>query len=221
MDRKIVFGIIAFVILAIGASILLPGGKKVEENPRLPWMIDVDIDGKTEALGIKLNHSTLYDAQLNFNQEPEVTLFRSPEGKMVIEAFFNRIFLSGLKANIVLSMDVSQEDAEAMFDRGLRISQMGDGSKKVDLSEVDIQTLLKTPFSSMTYLPAANLEPDLVESRFGVPSQKVAETETIEHWLYPSKGLDIAVNADGKEVFQFVLPKNFDKVMEPLKAAQQ
>lgn len=217
MDTKIVFGIIALVIAAIAATILLPGGRHVDEHPKLPWVINVDTQGHSEVFGLTLKKSLLNDAQNTFQQEPEVTLFRSPEGDIDIEAFFNNIFLSGLKATIILNMNVDETTANNMFDNGRRISQMGSGSKKVDLSAEDIERLGLSTFSSMTYLPAADLEPDLIRSHFGEPEEMIKMSEEVQHWLYPSKGLDIAIHANAKEVFQYVAPKDFDQVLAPLK----
>jgi len=42
------------------------------------------------------------------------------------------------------------------------------------------------------------------------------EATGITHWLYPDRGLDIAVNPDGREVFQYVMPARFNELLEPL-----
>lgn len=216
MDLKIVFGIIVLVLAAIATAILMPGGRTVDEAPKLPWLINTDSEGYTEVFGLTIGQSTLSEAEQAFSQQAKLSLFRSPEGDMDIEAYFDRIFLSGLKANIVLRMDVDEVSASKIFERGLRISQMGSGSKKVELAEEDRELMGRTTFELLTYLPAADLDPELIAKHFGDPEEKIRETEKTEHWLYPAKGLDIAVNSETKEVFQYVIPKNFHKVREPL-----
>lgn len=221
MDLKIILGIVVVVLAAIAASILLPGGRTVEEHPKLPWMIEVDEFGHNKVFGLTIGKSTLHDAEISFSEQGKLSLFRSPEGKIDIEAYFDRIFLSGLKANIVLRMHVDQDLANAMFERGLRISQMGSGSKKVELTEEDRELLAKTPFELLTYLPGADLEPELIAKHFGEPQEKMTESDTIEHWLYPEKGLDIAVSSNTKEVFQYLPPAEFGKVITPLQGLAQ
>lgn len=216
MDTKIILGILGLVIAVIAATILLPGGRHVDEHPKLPWMINIDNQGNSEVFGLTIKKSLLIDAQNTFQQEPELTLFRSPEGRIDIEAFFNRIFLSGLKATVILNMSIDEQTAKSMFERGLRISQMGSGSKKVDLSAEDIAHLRLSTFSSITYLPATDLEPDLIKSHFGEPEEVIKNSDEIQHWVYPSKGLDIAIYANAKEVFQYLAPKDFDQVLAPL-----
>jgi hypothetical protein len=36
------------------------------------------------------------------------------------------------------------------------------------------------------------------------------------HLLYPEKGLDVVVDSDGKELLQYVAPRNFAELREPL-----
>ena len=52
--------------------------------------------------------------------------------------------------------------------------------------------------------------------RFGEPLRRIQEAGGISHWLYPDKGLDIAINPDGKEVLQYINPADFSRIIEPL-----
>ena len=221
MDRKIVLGLIAISILAMVIAISLPGGRKVDSNPKLPWQIAVDANGNTTVFDLTLGKSTLKDAELSFENSATLSLFRAANNKFSIEAYFDRIYLSGLKANLVLTLEVNTQQAEQIFSRGIRISQLGDGSKKVEISEKDKALLGKSIIDLITYLPAADLETTLLEKHFGIPEKKLAESEQLTHWLYPAKGLDITVNSDGKEVFQYLTPSEFHRVVDPLERIQK
>jgi hypothetical protein len=37
----------------------------------------------------------------------------------------------------------------------------------------------------------------------------------VEHWLYPEKGLDLMLNDSGKEVLQYVAPREFATLARP------
>ena len=37
------------------------------------------------------------------------------------------------------------------------------------------------------------------------------------HWLYPKLGLDIALDSNSKGVLQYVLPKDFAALVQPLR----
>ena len=96
---------------------------------------------------------------------------------------------------------------------------MGTGKRKVALSGEDKTAAMHTPIATITYLPKVNLDAVIVEKRFGQPSEKIKEQGTdIEHWLYPEKGIDIALSDEQKDVLQYTLPSRFDSLVAPLKA---
>ncbi len=220
MDRKIAFSILGITFVALAVAILMPGGRTVDKEPKLPWLIDIDAPGNLTVFKLTLDNSTLNDAREIFQSQGKANLFRSPEGDYAVEVYFQRLYLSGLRADIVLTMAIDDTLASEMFSRGLRISKMGSGTRKINLSDEDMTLLAEEKINLITYIPASNLEEELIQSRFGKPGMKLAEKGgPIVHWLYPEKGLDIAVNADGKEVFQYINPRGFDQVVAPLEQA--
>lgn len=218
MERYIALTIFALALLAIGVAILLPGGRQADVKPKLPWMIEVLPDGGSSVFGLILGKSTLSDARGIFEDEGETTLFATPADVYSVETFFERIFLSGLKADFVATLNLSQDSLREIYERGVRLSKLGSGERKVELNPEDIRQLsTNAPIRHLTYLPVADLAPDLLESRFGAPEQRLPGKEKVVHWLYPEKGLDIAVDPERKEVFQYVAPKDFDAlILAPL-----
>jgi hypothetical protein len=218
MERNIALTIFALAVLAIGVALLLPGGRQADVSPKLPWMIDTFPDGSSSVFGLTLGRSTLGDARGIFEDEGKITLFATPADVYSVEAFFERIALSGLKADFVAAIDLSQNTLRGMYERGIRLSKLGSGERKVELNPDDVQQLsTNAPIRHLTYLPVVDLTPDLLESRFGIPAQRLPGKEKVVHWLYPDKGLDIAVDPERKEVFQYVAPKDFDKlILAPL-----
>ncbi|MCW8890364.1 MAG: hypothetical protein OQL20_06885 [Sedimenticola sp.] len=217
MDRKIFFSILAISLLALAAAILLPGGRTVNEHPKLPWDVKVDEQGKVTVFELTLGKSTLEQARQSFQAQGKANLFLTPDNRYVVEVYFQRLYLSGIRADIVLNMELEEAKAMAMFERGERISRMGNGTRKIELSSDDMAVLAHERILYITYLPAADLEEPLILSRFGEPESRVQEEESaITHWLYTAKGMDIGVNPDGKEVIQYVNPGDFSKVMKPL-----
>lgn len=218
MERNIALTVFALTLLAIGVAILLPGGRQADVDPKLPWLIKTLPDGDSNVFGLTLGKSTLADARGIFQDEGETTLFATPADVYSVETFFERIFLSGLKADFVATIDLSQDALREFYERGVRLSKLGSGERKVGLNPQDIvQLSTNAPIRHLTYLPVADLAPDLLESRFGAPAQRLPGKEKVVHWLYPEKGLDIAVDPERKEVFQYVAPKDFDAlILAPL-----
>lgn len=217
MGRHVFLSVLIVSILAVVIGILLPG-QPVEQRVNLPWQVESTTDGTSRVFGLVLGKSTLQDAQQVFQEEAELSMFSSDDGKRVVEGFFNRLTLSGLRAKMVVALDYSEQELTGIFDRGVRISTMGTGKRKVSLSGEDKSDALLTPIASITYLPKINLDAELVERRFGLPMERIKEKKTdIEHWLYPEKGLDIALSDEQKDVLQYTLPSRFESLAAPLR----
>jgi hypothetical protein len=220
MEKKIVLWMLGLSLLGLAIAIWLPGGRSPDAEPALPWKIIMEPDGGTRVFGLRLGVSTLTDARRRFAEPGSVNLFVSPDGRFDVESYFDGLYLSGLKANVVLSLEVSRDSAETMFDRGMRLSELGGGHKKVDLAPEDQTRVAAAPIASITYIPATDLSPDLLERLFGAAEQRLAEPGSpITHWLYPARGLDIAVNPEGREVFQYVHPAASHRLHERLDQA--
>ena len=216
MERKLVAFVATLSLLAIALAVFLPGGRNPDEFPKLPWKIHLDSEGNSRVLGVTLGRTTLAEAQEAFGAEAKINLFAPPDRHYAVEAYFERLFLSGIKADLVLTLDLPQQEAAQIYRRGLRVSKLSSGSRKVDLSPEDRLAMLQRPISHITYLPAADLEPELIGNLFGEPARRISGKTGATHWLYPEKGLDIAVNPDGQEVFQYVPPARFAQLVNPL-----
>lgn len=203
-------------LILIGLGVFVLPGQHPEGPARLPWQIE-PVNGTIRVFGLTLGESTLSDAEAVIGEEAEVSLFRSPEGRIDVEAYFDQATISGLKSKIVLAIALTETTREAMYERGIRIATMGSGTRKVTLAPEDLKHVRQSPIGGITYLPRIDLEPELLTKRFGEPARRIPEPEgRAVHWLYPAFGLDITVNEDGKEVFQYVPPAQFERVVEPL-----
>jgi len=207
---------LAITAIALTVALLLPGGKSPDSKPKLPWLIDIDSSGYSRIFDITLGQSTLADTRQVLGAEGKVNVFVSKDDSRVLEAYFNRLYISGIKADLVLSLSLGDKRLDTIYQHGIRISQLGDGSKKITIAPEDMAMVATAVVERITYLPAAKLDQDLIHHRFGKPDSIIKEQSGIEHWLYTQKGLDIALNPEGKEVFQYVRPAAFDEVIRPL-----
>lgn len=219
-ERNIFLAVLLGTLLLIGIGFLLPGGER-QQTLYLPWQIEIQADGSSRVFGLTLGHSTLAEAESVFGPMTDVTLFAPQNSNAVVEAYFDNVTLSGFKAKIVAEIDVDADTTNAFFERGLRIARMGDGSRKVTLSVDDEIQVRQMAVASLTYLPGIDIETETLINRFGQPEQIIPEDNgTSEHWLYPDKGLDLVVNSEGKEVFQYVSPAEFSRLMVPFSASE-
>lgn len=216
MERNIIGGLAIATLLGLAIAIFIPGGESTDKTPMLPWQITIDANGNSSVFGITMDNSTLLEAENLYQEQSTVSLFATPDNQYAIEAFFERLYLNGIRANLVMNIDVDADTAAQMMERGIRISRLGSGTSKVTLSEEDLQQVKASTISLITYLPATDLDEELIQRRFGEPAERIPEESGTVHWLYPDKGLDIAVNPETKEVFQYIPPARFEQIRIPL-----
>lgn len=220
MDRTMILSILGAALLGFFGMLLLMPDPIDDGVVRLPWQIHQDADGHTQVLGFTLGQTTLAQVREVFGEPGEMSLFKTTgePSRLTAEAYFAQIHLQRLRADFVISLDADQTLLEGMYDRGLRISQLGGGGgKKIKLDPADAETLADRPIRAISYLPKAKLDETLIEHRFGTPSSRLAEPETgIVHWLYPERGVDIGRDPQGNVVIQYVDPADFEALMAPL-----
>ena len=207
--------ILLLSVVAVIVGVMLSSYMPEKPNLGYPWQIENTADGSIKVFQIHLGQTTLKDAENLFKETAEITLFAPRDGQPVIEAYFNDLTIGGLKTKLVMTLGLDQDTINAIFDRGERISTLGSGTRKVTLNDTDLMMVRASHITTLTYIPAINLDAELIQKRFGEPQQKLLEGES-EHWLYPEKGLDIVLNQNSKEVLQYTLPKDFDRIALPL-----
>jgi hypothetical protein len=222
MDRSIVLSILAAAVLGFLGVLLLMPGPIDDGTVRLPWQIEQDASGRTRVFGFTIGETRLQDVRGVFGEDGKINLFQDPtrEEPLGVEAFFEQIHLQRLRADFVMTLELDQSTLEPMYERGLRISQVGSGSRKIRLDPTDEASVSSAPIRAISYLPKARLDEALIEQRFGVPSLRLAEPATgVVHWLYPERGIDIGRDPSGNVVIQYVNPDDFERLLRPLRDA--
>jgi hypothetical protein len=223
MDRKIVLYLLGAAVLSFVGVMMMPPQERDDGAVRLPWLVSVDSQGQTQVFGFTIGETTLADIREVFGEEGKINLFshEDRENRYSAEAYFDQIYLNGLRSDFVITIDADQSELKAMHDRGLRISQLGSRGKKVELSPVDIEALAQQPIRAITYLPWKSLDVQILKNRFSKPENTRTEESGVVHWLYPDKGMDIALAKDGGTVIQYVNPVAFNDLIAPLKGPSQ
>ncbi|MCF7985595.1 MAG: hypothetical protein K9L70_14425 [Thiohalocapsa sp.] len=218
MDRKIVLSVLAAALFSfLGIWMLLSAFPDERAGLRLfPWDVERDELGRTRVFDLTLGESTLADVRALLDEEGKMNLFVSPDGSYSVEAYFDNIMLGNLRADWIVSLDVPQEQLALIYDRGLRVSKTGSGSRKVKLDPVDAEALVDKPIRTLTYLPWKSLEPEDIGGNFGTPAEQRTEESGVVHWLYPERGMDIARDRNGGVVIQYLNPDDFERAMAPL-----
>lgn len=217
MDKKIILGVIALIVVSISLILMLPEPAK-QTPDTLPWNITHPSPGMSRVFGITLGQSSLNELERVFKEQTEISLFKTSDGKMLVEAFFDELNLNGLKAKFVLTIAVPPEELEGIFNRGLRMNSTPSG-KRITLTHDDLVRVRNAPVASLTYLPSTRLEEAIFTKRFGVPAERIRETKSgAVHWLYPQHGLGVTLGGEERSLLQYVPPRDFELLRAPLLA---
>ena len=218
MERKIYWGVAALIVAIFLADFFIPKSTGKTEN-LLPWHIEHPTPDSTRVFGVTLKQSNLNETEQRFQSDAKVGMFKSPQGNLAIEGYFDDVSLNGLKAKIIVTLTVPDAEMQAMLERSIRAKGVGSG-KQITLTAEDVALVRNVPISSITYMPSIKLDEEIFKRRFGVPTQRIKETASgVIHWLYAQHGLDITFDGAAKPVLQYVAPADFAKLSAPLIAA--
>ncbi|NOY66794.1 MAG: hypothetical protein GXP13_05225 [Gammaproteobacteria bacterium] len=177
----------------------------------LPWQIEILPDGNSSIFGITLGRSTFSDVKRS-TDSGEIAIMSVEQADASLEMYINRFQAGVLTGKLVLVARLPQEQLAEIRRRAIRSG----GEHKFKLHPDD---RLKAEFSvieSMTFIPLINLDEEVVRQRFGEPAE-IIKRKTLTHMLYPEKGLDVIVDSEGKEVLQYISPRYFNRLTDPLR----
>jgi hypothetical protein len=217
---KIFFAILAIIIAILIAPMVLsptPDNQSGVPVTGLPWQIEVLPDGQSRLFDLTLGTSTLNDAHLRFG-EGEMALVAAPGEAELLELYFNDVTLGVVTGKLVVTANVAADVMTAMRQRATKTEYMKSNTKKSALADEDLPTAFAAPIRAISFIPSINLDEAMIVQRFGQPAERVRTSETAEHFLYPDRGLDIVLDTDGKELLQYVAPRDFARLREPLVA---
>ena len=219
---KITAIVVAALIAVLAAPLLLP--QKQEAPPPIthgmPWQIETPAPGASRVFGLRLggpNPSTLVDAQRAFPETAKLALLSPPEKPLALEAYFESVAIGPLTGKLVLTIAATPAELESMRDKAAKTDHLETGIRRFVLNEADRQRAENLPLAGIVFIPAASLDESIILQRFGAPAERIPQGETLEHFLYPDKGLDLVRDRKGKEVLQYVAPAEFARLRAPLR----
>ncbi|HET8870901.1 MAG TPA: hypothetical protein VFM48_10665 [Aquabacterium sp.] len=188
------------------------------ETVGLPWQIDTMPDSRVRVMGLTLGAggSTLADAQKLWGPMLDLAIVAAPQENGTLEAFVDPVNAGFISGKLVLTLDAPSVAVQGMKARAVESSYMESTTRKFSLAPSDREAAAAYAISAMAFIPQAKLDAATVLERFGSPKDRIRSGKDTEHFLYPAKGLDLALNARGKDVLQFVAPADFARLSGPL-----
>ncbi len=171
----------------------------------LPWQIDSLPGGDTRVFGITPGVTTFGEALELLGDDLELALIAAPYESGAVEAYYSHHSAGPITGKMILVLDLTAEELSTLREHAF---QEG-GTRRYRLHPDDLPVAYRAPVRAITFLPSFDLDEEIVQARFGTPAEIIAVDAQQQHFLYPDKGLDLILNADGKEVLQYQRPAAF------------
>lgn len=216
---RIVLAIAALTIAALAVPYFLPGSPGPapgDADQGLPWQVEALAGGRSRVFGLVLGDATLEDARARLGRGMQVAIVVAPGEPASLEAFQDQVSAGFVLGRMVLGADLPLPQVEAMLARAKKAEYMESTTRRVTLSDEDLAAALAATVSNIAFVPSVQLDEAMVLQRFGPPVQRLRSSPTTEHFLYPERGLDLVLDSAGKEVLQYVAPRDFERLRAPL-----
>lgn len=201
----IIFGFVILITAINDKRMKIPSDK-------LPWQITQLENGQSSVFGITLNKTSLRDAFQSLDVFPETALFVHKDGRANLEAFISSVSISGLTAKMILEYGVSEENKKFYIESSVKKEGTPSGAFKYSLNEKDLLAAMQAPVISISYIPYAQFDDEIIMQRFGIADETIEINENSSILLYPDLGLSLTYNKEEKEFLQYVAPAEFDRL---------
>ena len=217
---KLIVATLSLIVAAIVLPLLfVPAPDELaRQQARLPWNVEALPDGNSRVLGLTLNRTTLAEAKAAYGPDMEVAIVAEPDETGTLEAYVASARLGFVTGKLVMILAADNDQIEGMRRRAVKTEYMQSTTRRSSLHAADLQAAMQLMVTAINFVPSVNLDEATVIERFGPPDSRVAVNSQQTHLLYPDKGLDIVLDSEGKEVLQYVAPRDFERLRAPLKA---
>ena len=171
-----------------------------------PWQIERLPNGTTRVFGIVPGQTTLGEAMAQLGDDNELAIIAPPGEAGSLEAYYGHYTAGLIQGKLILVADI---DPDTLATMQLRARREG-GTHRLLLDEGDLPTARRAAVRAITFMPTFDLDEETTRARFGIPAEVLPVSAQEQHLLYPELGLDLVLNANGKDVLQYLSPDDFD-----------
>lgn len=218
---RLALAVVALVLALLAAPLLFKPSATPDHRPveGLPWQIEVTPEG-TRVFGLTLGRSTLNEARARFGAELEVAVVAAPGEAGALEAYVANATLGAVTGRLILAADLPAEELAGVRERAAKVEYMESTTRKYRPAPADLARVMDRPIAAITLIPSVNLDKATIRQRFGTPAEQLGGGKSLQHLLYPAKGLAVTLDPEGKEVLQYVAPADFARLRDPLLAGK-
>ena len=170
-----------------------------------PWQIERLSNGTTRVFGIVPGQTTLGEAMAQLGGDNELAIIASPGETGSLEVYYGHYTAGLIEGKLILVADIAPDTLASMQRRARRQA----GTHRLLLDDGDLPTARRAGVRAITFMPTFDLDEAVTRARFGTPAEVLPVSAQEQHLLYPELGLDLVLNADGKDVLQYLSPGDF------------
>lgn len=190
-----------------------------EDNPeftqQLPWQIEQLNEGGTRIFGIRPGQTRVIEALSILGEDHDLAIIIDQADKAGLEIYYSHFKAGPLAGKLILSVNTTTVDLEAMAEDANKADFMASGARKFELNRKDLNSIQTLSIKGISFLPSASLSREIIEQRFGKAEKEFMVDKDL-YFLYPKLGLSITLNDKTKEVLQYVHPDDFASLRAPL-----
>jgi len=204
------------LIVSVLAAVLLwwlmpdPRTDITHQRTDLPWQVTTFADGTSQVVDLHLGQDNLARAVQRLGAYEELALFEGKDGSYSLEAWFGEVAFGPLKAKVTVTLALGTARAQALAQQAVERKPSPTGDWKLLLPSSVNATLDDALITGLTYIPAyGGLDEAFFRERLGEPVAWERLDEQRVRWFYPDRGLSLLIDAKGKDVFEYVTPRQF------------
>ena len=212
------FSLLVFLTIIVAAFLYLkPAGDYSSQTIKgLPWQIELLPDGTSKVFGVTLGQSTLGEAREQLGDDMELAIIVVAADDHGLEMFYSHYTAGVFSGRLIVAADIGPDTLEQLLDRAVNAEYLESGARKFHVNPDDLPVAYQAAVKSITFIPGIALDEQTALKHFGTPAETIRRSDQVAHLLYPGKGLDLTINKDGKDVLQYVAPRDFRELREPL-----
>ena len=204
------------VFLVVIGLLVACGDRPAIGEQTYPWQIKITAKGNSQVFGIELDEMPLGHAARALKKNYEIGLFENKNGVLSLEAYFSEFARGGLSGKLIVLIQTDKNMLDNFKASSVKQKRQESGGIKYTLSVKDQKHAEQLIISGLSYIPYSQLDKEMIEKRFGIPDRVVTSSDKLNHYIYIKKGLDLIQDDNGKELLQYVSPKNMQRLLEPL-----
>lgn len=214
--KKFLLWLLGIIVIALAVPFFYHPEGVHQKGPGMPWEVAVQPDGSSQVFGLTVGKTTIAEAAAKLREQPQMAIVASPGHDGVLEAYFEAVNLGIITGKLLLTGDLPHATLLEMKRRATKEVPLATGAHRFDLTQADWQAVHDAPISSITLILNVSLDEAAILNRFGRPGEQHQTADKTTHFLYPERGIDVAMSEKGKVLVQYILPAQFARLRDPL-----